>query len=356
MAEGAGSGSGSEAEDRTEPATPRRLQKAREDGEVALSREVAGLGSFAGGLLGLMLAVPFAAEMMRGFRGMMARAHLLDPAAAAGGFAWLGATVALPVALLAGGGAVAATLLQTRGLVSAKGLRPRLSRVSPMAAVKRIFGAEGAIEFLRTVVKLGLVGAALWWALGDTGQLPGLMQLPAAGLLARAGHAALDLALAAIVAFAGIAVIDWLIARQRHLHRLRMSRQDLKEEMRESEGDPQVKGRLRQIRQARSRRRMMAAVPKAAVVITNPTHFAVALAYEQGSSAAPRIVAKGADAVAARIRAAAEEARVPVVSNPPLARALFRLELETEIPPEHYQAVAEIIAYVWRLGGGGRAG
>jgi len=347
---------GNEAEDRTEPATPRRLQKAREDGQVALSRELVGLGSLTGGLLGLMLAVPFAAEMMRGFRGLMARAHMLDPAAAAGGFAWLGASVVLPVALLAGGGAVAATLLQTRGLVSAKGLRPRLSRLSPMAAIKRIFGAEGAIEFLRTVVKLGLVGAALWWALGDSGQLPGLMHLPAAGLLARAGQAALDLALAALAAFAGIAALDYLIARQRHLHRLRMSRQDLKEEMRESEGDPQVKGRLRQIRQARSRRRMMAAVPQAAVVITNPTHYAIALAYDQGSSAAPRIVAKGADAVAARIRAAAEEARVPIVSNPPLARALFRLELETEIPPEHYQAVAEIIAYVWRLGGGGRAG
>jgi flagellar biosynthetic protein FlhB len=347
---------GGEAEDRTEPATPRRLQKAREDGQVALSREVAGLGSLAGGLLGLMLAVPLAAEMMRGFRGLMARAHMLDPAAAAGGFAWLGVAVVLPVALLAGGGAVAATLLQTRGLVSAKGLRPRLSRLSPIAALKRILGVEGAIEFLRTVVKLGLVGAALWWALGDAGQLPGLMQLPAAGLLARAGQAALDLALAALAAFAGIAALDYLVARQRHLHRLRMSRQDLKEEMRESEGDPQVKGRLRQIRQARTRSRMMAAVPKAAVVITNPTHYAVALAYEQGSSAAPRIVAKGADAIAARIRAAAEEARVPVVSNPPLARALFRLELETEIPPEHYQAVAEIIAYVWRLGGGGRAG
>lgn len=354
MAEGADSGS--EAEDRTEPATPRRLEKAREDGQVALSKELAGLGALTGGVLGLVLAVPLGARMVRGFGGLMARAHEVPALPAAREVAWLGLQVALPAALLAALGALAATFGQTRGLVSAKGMRPRLSRLNPLAAIKRIFGIEGAIEFLRTLIKLGLVGAALWWALGDPADLPRLLHLPAAGLLAQVGQAASGLALAALVAFAGIAGLDWLVVRQRHLHRLRMSRKDLREEMKESDGDPQVKGRLRQLRQQRSRGRMMAAVPKAAVVVTNPTHFAVALAYEQGGAAAPRVVAKGADAVAARIRAAAEGAGVPIVSNPPLARALFRLELETEIPPEHYQAVAEIIAYVWRLGGREQAG
>jgi flagellar biosynthetic protein FlhB len=133
-----------------------------------------------------------------------------------------------------------------------------------------------------------------------------------------------------------------------------MTRQELREEVKESEGDPMIKGRIRSLRMARARRRMMAAVPKAAVVITNPTHYAVALAYDENSQAAPKVVAKGAEAVAARIRALAEESGVPLVSNPPLARALFKLELDTEIPAEHYQAVAEIIAYVWRLRG--RAG
>ncbi|MBR0683102.1 flagellar biosynthesis protein FlhB [Roseomonas eburnea] len=346
-----------DAEDRTEAATPRRLEKAREEGQVALSREVVGFGALGGGVLGLMIAMPPAGgAMLHGLRAVLERAHEITPEAAAVELGRLGLLAVLPVAGLAACGAVAATMAQTRGLVSAKGLAPQFSRISPLSALKRIFGPEGAIEFLRTLVKLGLVGAALWWAIGDPAVLVALLHLPAGALLERGGRVALDLALAALGAFAAIAALDWLWVRWRHLQRLRMSRQDLKEETRESEGDPQVKGRLRQLRQQRARGRMMAAVPKAAVVVTNPTHYAVALAYEQGGSGAPRIVAKGADAMAARIRAVATEAGVPIVSNPPLARALYRLDLEAEIAPEHYQAVAEIIAYVWRLGGRGQAG
>lgn len=349
-------GEDAEAEDKTEAASPRRLEKAREDGQVALSKELSGLGALCGGVLGLAIAVPLAARMMHGLRGAMAHAHDLPPIDAAVEMARLGLMTALPVAALAASGAVAATLLQTRLLISAKGLAPQLSRLNPMAALKRILGLDGAIEFLRTLLKLGLVGAALWHALGDPAALPQLLLLPAAALLGRMAEAAWDLAAAALAAFALIAAADWLLVRQRHLRKLRMSRQDQKEEMRESEGDPHIKGRQRQIRQQRARRRMMAAVPKAAVVVTNPTHFAVALAYDQGGTAAPRLVAKGADEVAARIRDLATESGVPIVSNPPLARALFKLDLDTEIPPEHYQAVAEIIAYVWRLGGRGRTG
>ena len=129
-----------------------------------------------------------------------------------------------------------------------------------------------------------------------------------------------------------------------------MSRHDILEEQKETEGDPRVKARLRQIRNFRARKRMLAAVPKATVVITNPTHYAVALAYDRAKHAAPRVVAKGVDTLAARIREVAEANRVPLVANPPLARALYRVELDADIPAEHYQAVAEIIAYVWRLG------
>lgn len=344
-------GGGSEAEDRTEAATPRRLEKAREEGDVALSRELAGFGALAGGVLGLMIGLPsLGMDMLRGLRALMARAQEVEALSGAMEMGRLGLLALLPVAGLAAVGAIAATLIQTRLAIHAKAIAPQAGRISPRSGLKRLIGTDAAIELVRTLIKLGLVGAALGWSVGDPGHAVALMSQPAAALLAAGGRAALDLALAALGAFAAIAMLDWLWVRWRHLHRLRMSRQDLREEMRESEGDPQVKGRLRQLRQQRARGRMMAAVPKAAVVITNPTHFAVALAYEKGSSAAPRVVAKGADAVAARIRALAEDSGVPIVSNPPLARALFRVDLDAEIAPEHYQLVAEIIAYVWRLG------
>jgi flagellar biosynthetic protein FlhB len=156
----------------------------------------------------------------------------------------------------------------------------------------------------------------------------------------------------AILAVQGlIAGADLLRTRLRFNADMRMTKQEQRDEARESDGDPQIKARLRQLRQQRSRRRMMQAVPQAAVVVTNPTHYAVALAYDRGSGGAPRIVAKGMDEMAARIRKAAQEAGVPLVANPPLARALYPLPLDREIPAEHFKAVAELIAYVWKLNG-----
>ena len=146
-----------------------------------------------------------------------------------------------------------------------------------------------------------------------------------------------------------MAGVDILRTHLRFHGSLRMTRQEVRDEARESEGDPHVKSRIRQIRQQRAKRRMMAAVPKATLVVTNPTHYAVALAYARGQGGAPRIVAKGVDEVAARIRAVAKEAGVPLVANPPLARALYPLPLDAEIPAEHFKVVAELIAYVWKL-------
>ena len=169
-------------------------------------------------------------------------------------------------------------------------------------------------------------------------------------ILARAAGPVLHVLMAVLAAQAGIAVVDVFWVFLRHSRELRMSRHDIQEEQKETEGDPRVKARIRQIRTLRARRRMLAAVPKATVVITNPTHYAVALSYDRAKHAAPRVVAKGVDSLAARIREVAAANRVPLVANPPLARALYRVEVDTDIPAEHYQAVAEIIAYVWRLG------
>jgi flagellar biosynthetic protein FlhB len=345
MAEG---GEGADGADRSEAATPRRIDRAREDGQVALSREVVGWGSLAAGTLAAMLALPaMGTDMLRALRATLERSHDLAMAEAVQVLTGFGAMAVLPVAAAAALGAIAATLLQTGGLVSAKALAPRLDKLSPLAGAKRMVSPEAAVEFLRTLLKLALVGAALWYALGDLTMIQAALHQPPGSLPASAGAASLRLMLAALVAFAGIAGLDMLWVRLRHLGRLRMSKQELREEAKDSEGDPVLKGRRRQLRLARSRQRMMAAVPRAAVVVTNPTHYAVALAYG-GDSAAPTLVAKGVDAMAARIRAAAEAAGVPLVANPPLARALWRLEVDTEIPAEHYQAVAEIIAFVWR--------
>ncbi len=344
-------GDAPDAEDRSEAATPRRLERAREQGQVALSREAAGFCALLGGCLAVWLAFPpLGMDLLRAMRGVLARTHELDMASEAQGLARLALMLVATVAAAVAIGALAGTLLQTRGLVSAKPISPRLDKLSPLAGMKRLAGPEAAIEFLRSLVKLALVGAALWTALGDLRALQAALHLPPGALIASAAAQAGRLVGAALLAFAAIAGLDLLWVRFRHLRMLRMSRQELQEEAKESEGDPHLRARRRQIREARSRNRMMAEVPRAAVVITNPTHFAVALAYA-GGDAAPKVVAKGADEVAARIRAAAEAAGVPLVSNPPLARALHRLELGAEIPAEHYQAVAEIIAFVWRRTG-----
>jgi flagellar biosynthetic protein FlhB len=344
-------GDGADGADRSEAATPRRIERAREDGQVALSREVVGWAALAAGTLAAMLALPaMGASMLRAMRGTLERSHALAMAESVQILAGYGLIAVLPVAAAAAIGAIAGTLLQTGGLVSAKPMVPRLDKVSPLAGAKRLVAPESAVEFLRTLLKLALVGAALWYALGDLAEIQAALHQAPGALPAAAGAAALRLMLAALLAFAGIAVLDMLWVRFRHLSRLRMSIKELREEAKDAEGDPMLKSRRRQLRLARGRQRMMAAVPKAAVVVTNPTHYAVALAYG-GESAAPKLVAKGVDAMAARIRATAEAAGVPLVANPPLARALWRLEVDTEIPAEHYQAVAEIIAFVWRQRG-----
>lgn len=344
-------GDGPEAGDKTEAATPKRLQKAREDGQVALSRELVGWSGLAAGTLAVMIVLPtMGFDLMRAMRGALESAHAIGMAEAMTGLFWRALLVVAPVAAAVMVGALAATMVQTGGLVSAKSMMPRLSKISPWAGLKRLVAPEALAEFLRTLVKLCIVGAALWHVGSDLSALQAALHQPPAALPSVAGAMALRLMAAALAAFAGVALLDLLWVRFRHGQRLRMSRQDLREEAKEADGDPMLKARRRQMRQVRGRRRMMSAVPNAAVVITNPTHYAVALSYG-GGEAAPKVVAKGVDAMAARIRETATKAGVPLVANPPLARALWRLEVDAEIPAEHYQAVAEIIAYVWRQNG-----
>lgn len=338
-------------EDRTEAATPQRRARAREAGQAPLSREAAPLAALTAATLLLMLAAPpLARAVTARLALLLAQAHTLAPAAAlrlAGEAAALGA---LPFALAGALAAIAAVLAQTGLLVHLPSLLPDLGRLAPQRGLQRIFSLNALADTGRTLLKLAASGVAAWTVLRAA--LPGL---PAAfgwtpdGLLDHTTRTVLRVLLVLVGVQAAIAALDIFRARRAHEASLRMSRQDIREEHKESEGNPQIRARIRQLRMQRARRRMMAAVPKAAVVVTNPTHYAVALAYERGSATAPRVVAKGTDEVAARIRDLARASGVPLVANPPLARALHAVELEAEIPHELYQAVAELIAYVWRL-------
>ena len=350
----------SQHEDRTEAATPRRLQKAREEGQVPVSRELTGFAGLAAVTLALVLAAPGAAhELALRLSVFLVRAHELTLGTSVfrrAGLAWWGATAPFVLAAMLAGAVV--VLVQTRFLLSGKTLRVDFSRISPRKGLRRLLGPDSLIEAGKSLAKIAVLGVVLWRVLWS--DLPGLMLAPYGDpnqILTRAAEPVLHVLLAVLAAQAGIAVLDYAWVTLRHGRGLRMSRHDILEEQRETEGDPRMKARLRQIRNFRARKRMLAAVPKATVVITNPTHYAVALAYDRAKYAAPRVVAKGVDTLAARIREVAETNRVPVVANPPLARALYRVELDADIPAEHYQAVAEIIAYVWRLGRrGSRAG
>jgi flagellar biosynthetic protein FlhB len=341
-------------QDRTEAATPRRMQRAREEGRVPVSREIHNFAGLAGvTLVVAMSAGGTARDLATRLAALLS--HAGDPGLSETGALRLGCMALLQgaapfilAALLAG---IAATVLQTGFLINGSRLQPDFSRISVLGGLRRLFGLDSLVEAAKSLAKIAVMAFALWHVLAA--DLPALMQSPRWDpqvLLARTMPPVLHMLYVVLAVQAVIAGFDLLWSRLRHAQQMRMSKQDVREEQREMEGDPKIKARIKQIRTQRARKRMLAAVPKATVVITNPTHYAIALAYDRTRNAAPRVVAKGVDSLAARIREVAEANKVPLVANPPLAHALYRVEVDTEIPAEHYQAVAEIIAYVWRLG------
>jgi flagellar biosynthetic protein FlhB len=337
-------------EDRTEAASPRRLDNAREEGDVPLSREMPILAGLCAGLAVIAMQFPgdpavLSVWLANAFRnaGGDGQAGLTTGMSAVFG-------AALPIAAAALTASAGAVLLQTGFLFRAEALQPDFGRVSPLKGIKRLFGVETLGTAAKAAAKLAVLVACLWMAMA--GVIPLLPAAPfwqPGQLYRQLARSSAGLVMLLLGAQGAIAMVDLLLVRFRYARRMRMSRYELKEEHKTTEGNPQVKQRLRQITRARARRRMMAAVPRAAVVVTNPTHYAVALAYERGGTSAPRVVAKGADETAARIRQVAREHRVPLVANPPLAQALYRVDIDTEIPVEHFRAVAEVIAFVWRL-------
>ena len=260
------------------------------------------------------------------------------------------AAIGVPLLMLALA-AIVGNMVQHRLVWSAEALKPKLSKISPAAGAKRIFGKQAAANFAKGVFKvvaLGAVMTAILWP--ERHRLESMVRLRPDGDPAHVTTGLTVHLMGAVVAMlAVVAIADYLFQYRQWYERQKMSLQEMKEEFKQSEGDPHVKGRLRQLRAARMKKRMMAAVPKASVIITNPTHYSVALSYERGMSA-PVCLAKGADNIALKIREVAKAHDIPIVENVPLARALYAtVEIDDEIPVEHYHAVAEIIGYVMGL-------
>jgi len=259
------------------------------------------------------------------------------------------AAVALPFLLLMLA-ALFGNMIQHQLVWSAEALTPKFSKISPLAGLKRLFSKQALANLGKGLVKFMLVGSvltALMWP--ERGRLEGLERTDPAAVLPLVQTLALKLMGAVVAMLAVVAAADYLFQYRQWYERQKMSLREMKEEFKQSEGDPHVKGRIRQLRHARMKKRMMAAVPKASVIITNPTHYAVALSYERGM-AAPICVAKGIDTIALKIREIAKAHDIPIVENVPLARALHAtVEIDHEIPVEHYHAVAQIIGYVMGL-------
>jgi flagellar biosynthetic protein FlhB len=343
----------------TEEPTAKRLQEAAEHGDIVKSAELSTFILLLGGALAVM---GLGGSAMKGMATSL-RIFLEQPdqiAVDAGGVMMLAREVLgllggilAPVFALLVVAAVAGHLLQARPSFTVEKLKPDLSKLNLAAAFRRMFGIEGLMNLAKGLLKIGVVGIAIWtqvWP--ERTKLESMMAQSPMGVIGDMSHLLYRVLIAALAVLAVIAGADYAIQRYRFLQRNRMSKQEVKEEYRQNEGDPQIKAKIRQIRQERARKRMIAAVPEATVIITNPTHFAVALKYESGQMAAPVCVAKGVDALALRIREVAEEHDVPIVENPPLARALHAtVEVDEQIPTEHYKAVAQVIGYVMRLTG-----
>jgi flagellar biosynthesis protein FlhB len=345
-----------ESNERTEDPTPKRLEEAIRRGDVVKSAEVNTWFMIAAGTLMIMVfAAPMATSLEATFRALLAKSFEIRTDGPA--LALLVKTLAIDVLgafgiplMVLSVAAFAANIVQHRLVFSLEPIKPQLSRISPSAGLARLFSSQALANFAKGLAKLGVVGAvmvALLWP--QRHLLGGLIATDPAVILPMTRGLAMKMLGTVVAILAVVATADYLFQYRQWYERQKMSLREMKEEFRQTEGDPAVKGKLRQLRHTRMRKRIMAAVPKASVVITNPTHFAVALKYERGMNA-PVCVAKGVDLIARKIREVAEQHDIPVVENPPLARALHgTVEIDQEIAPEHYRAVAEIIGYIMRL-------
>jgi flagellar biosynthesis protein FlhB len=340
----------------TQDPTQKRLDEAIKRGDVAHSQEINTWFMIAGGALTVLIfAGPMAQTLETTFRGILANSYQIP--ADAPGLGHFAQSVSLKVLaalgipfLLLALAAFLGSAIQHRILFTVEPIIPKLSKISPAAGFSRLFSKQALANFAKGLIKLAVFGtviASLLWPQRD--KIRALIGADPVTILPFTQSLTMRMLGVVVAILAVIAAADYLFQYRQWYERQKMSLREMKEEFRQTEGDPMVKGKIRQMRQARGRKRMMAAVPKASIIITNPTHYAIALRYERGMNA-PICVAKGVDLIARRIRELAQSHGIPVVENPPLARALHAtVEIDQEIPQEHYRAVAEIIGYLMRM-------
>lgn len=345
-----------EQHEKTEEPSQKKLEDARKKGDVAKSQEVTSWFLMTGATLVFMVFAGDAAKSLSGsLQVFLGQAHdlpvdgrSLRHLAFLTGAAVL-AAIGLPLLVMWLAG-IAGNLVQHTPLLSLDPLKPKLSKISPLSGFKRLFSARSLVNFSKGIAKLIIVGVVMGliiWPNRD--RLDTLVSADPMAILMVTQELAGQMLLGVIAILAVVAALDFAWEKHKWWEKQRMTMKELRDEYKQMEGDPQVRAKLRQIRTERGQKRMMANVPDATVIITNPTHYSVALKYESGMSA-PVCVAKGVDAVALKIREVAEEHNIPRVENRPLARALHAsVDIDEEIPAEHYKAVAEVIGYVMRL-------
>lgn len=345
------------AEERTEQATPRRRQEARRRGQVARSAELSSVAVFLAVVLmlkavsesalqGAMDSMRFALTNLKHTEFSPALAlSFVSGCLAPAGKAFL---PVIGVAMVVG---VVVNLLQVGVMFTAEPLAPNWARLNPVSGFMRLVSRRALVESAKTLMKVLLIGWLTFSAVrADAAMLLRTGEIDPLIVLMLVGQLLYKVAWRVGLAMLVLAVLDYAFQRYEHEKSLRMTKEEVKQELKQTEGDPQIRARIRARQQAIARRRMMQAVPKADVVVTNPTHYAVALQYDASKMTAPTVVAKGMNLLALRIREIAQQHGVPIVENPPLAQSLYRnVDIGQQIPPELYQAVAEVLAYVYRL-------
>lgn len=341
-------------ESKTEEPSAKKLSDARAKGDVVKSADIPQLASLTGAVSVILIAGGWMTrDLASALVPFIAHAGTTDLSSGGAMVVMKRATMAaLPplvlVMVVSAVMGVIANVAQTGFMLTPDKLKPDFSKLDVMKGLGRIFGMDGFIQFAKSIVKIGVTALIAWMVLKpNVGEVRNLVGMDVAAMIPEAMKLAKKLLIMVIIFLVATAAFDWFIQRQRFMNRMRMTLQEVKEEYKQSDGDPHIKGKRRQIQMQRSRQRMMQAVPKATVVVMNPTHYAVALKYDAGETPAPLCVAKGMDELALKIRAIAEEHGVPVLEDPPLARALYAsVEIDEEIPVEHFEAVAKVISFI----------